>query len=83
MGKVVEAKKHPDADKLLCLKIDLGEGSLRQVVAGIASYYKPDDVIGKNVVVVANLRPRKLRGEISEGMVLAVHEKKGAKGFIL
>ncbi|WP_461834005.1 methionine--tRNA ligase [Desulfothermus sp.] len=77
VGKVLDAAKHPNADKLLCLKVDLGEQKPRSVVAGIAKYYKPDELIGKNVVMVANLKPRKLRGEISEGMVLAVHKKDG------
>ncbi len=79
VGEVVEAKKHPNADKLLCLKVDLGEDSPREIVAGLAQYYSPEEMISKKVVVVANLRPRKLRGVLSQGMVLAVHSSKGLK----
>ena len=56
--------------KLLKLKVDLG-GEERQVVSGISKFYKPEDLIGKNVVLVANLKPVKLRGELSQGMILA------------
>ena len=79
VGKIIDAKKHPNADKLLCLKVDLGEDRPRSIVAGIANYYTPDQVKGKNVVVVSNLKPRKLRGEVSEGMVLAIHMDGGVK----
>ena len=56
--------------KITKIKIDLG-GEERQVVSGISKYYKPEDLIGKNVVLVANLKPVKLRGELSQGMILA------------
>ncbi len=71
VGKVVAAKKHPNADKLLVLQVDAGEGRNRQICAGIASKFTPEQMVGRNVVVVANLKPRKLRGEWSEGMLLA------------
>ncbi len=77
VGRVVEAEKHPNADRLLCLKVDIGEGSVRQIVAGLASHYSPSQLLDKKVVVVANLRPRKLRGVLSEGMILAVHSPGG------
>ena len=64
------AGKVEGADRLLCLKVDLGSGQ-RQIVAGIAKYYKPEELVGKLVVVVANLKPAKLRGIVSEGMLLA------------
>jgi methionyl-tRNA synthetase len=70
VGKVVEAFDHPKADKLLVLKVDLG-AEQRQIVAGIRGYHKPEDLVGKNVVVVANLQPRMMRGFESQGMILA------------
>ncbi|MDY0139391.1 MAG: methionine--tRNA ligase [Candidatus Izemoplasmatales bacterium] len=70
VGKVLEGKSHPDADKLLVFKIDTGD-KVRTIVSGIAKYYKPDDLVNKNVLVVCNLKPVKLRGILSEGMILA------------
>ncbi len=72
VGTVKEVEKHPDADRLLLVRVDTGEDELRQVVAGIADFFSPDDLIGKQVVVVANLKPRKLRKQLSQGMILAV-----------
>ena len=77
VGKVVACEKVPKADKLLCSKIDVGEGSPRTVVSGIAAYYSPEQMIGKRVVVVTNLKPVKLRGILSEGMILCAE---GADG---
>ena len=68
--KVIDCEPVKGAKKLLKLKVDLG-GEERQVVSGISKYYKPEDLIGKNVVLVANLKPVKLRGELSQGMILA------------
>ncbi|MBY6798251.1 methionine--tRNA ligase subunit beta, partial [Clostridium botulinum] len=67
--KVLACEPIKGAKKLLKLKVDLG-GEERQVVSGIAKYYKPEELIGKNVVLVANLKPVKLRGELSQGMIL-------------
>lgn len=75
VAKVIEAKKHPNADKLLVLKLEVGD-EIRQVVSGIAKYYNPEDLIGKNVILVANLKPIKLRGVESHGMVLAASKGK-------
>src|SRR5258705_6637969 len=61
VGQVVSAERVPKADKLLLLKIDIGEESPRQVLAGIAEYYEPEKLLWRKVVVVANLKPRKLR----------------------
>jgi methionyl-tRNA synthetase len=69
-AKVLEAEKVAGADKLLRLQILVGE-ERRQVVAGIALHYKPEDVVGKTVVVVVNLKPAKIRGVESNGMLLA------------
>ncbi len=74
-GKVVAAEAHPNADRLLVLKVDIGEPEPRNIVAGIASKYAPDDLVGKQVVIVANLKPAKLRGVVSEGMLLAAGGK--------
>src|SRR5688500_12473932 len=71
VGQVLSAERVPKADKLLLLKIDLGEAQPRQVLAGIAQYYEPEKLIGRKVVIVANLKPRKLRGFESQGMVVA------------
>ncbi|HET7112063.1 MAG TPA: methionine--tRNA ligase, partial [Pyrinomonadaceae bacterium] len=71
VGQVMSAERVPKADKLLLLKIDLNEEQPRQVLAGIAQYYEPEKLIGRKVVVVANLKPRKLRGYESQGMVVA------------
>lgn len=71
VGEVLTAGRIPKADKLLLLSIDVGETEPRQVLAGIAQYYEPEALIGKKVVVVANLKPRKLRGYESQGMVVA------------
>ena len=74
VGTVEECKKHPDADKLLVSKINLGK-EIRQIVSGIADYYSPEEFVGKKVIVVANLKPAKLRGVESQGMVLAGETK--------
>ncbi|MYL35937.1 methionine--tRNA ligase [Pontibacillus yanchengensis] len=76
VAEVVEADKHPKADKLLRLQLDLGSEK-RQVVSGIAKYYTPEDLVGKKVVCVTNLKPVKLRGELSQGMVLAGEDEEG------
>jgi methionyl-tRNA synthetase len=68
---VLEAEKVPKADKLLRLIVDLGEAQPRQILAGIAQHYAPEDVVGRKIIVVANLAPRKLRGLESNGMLLA------------
>jgi methionyl-tRNA synthetase len=68
---VLEAERVPKADKLLRLVVDIGEPQPRQIVAGIAQYYTPESVIGRKIIVVSNLAPRKLRGLESNGMLLA------------
>ena len=76
VGLIKACKKHPDADKLLISEIDCGEEKPRQIVSGIASYYTPEEMVGKKVIVVTNLKPVKLRGVLSEGMLLAGSNKK-------
>lgn len=71
VAKIIEAEAVEGADKLLRLKVELGDGETRQIFAGIKSAYQPENLVGKHVVVVANLAPRKMRFGLSEGMVLA------------
>lgn len=72
LGKVVEASDHPDADRLLVMQVDIGEEKPRQIVAGIRKDYEPEELVGRTLVIVANLKPAKLRGQESHGMMLAV-----------
>lgn len=71
VGEIKVAERIPKADKLLRFEIDLGEDQPRQILAGLAEYYDPDKLIGRKVVVVANLKPRKMRGLESQGMICA------------
>lgn len=71
VGEIKTAERVPKADKLLRFTIDVGEAEPRQILAGIAQYYEPEKLIGRKVIIVANLAPRKLRGFESQGMVLA------------
>ncbi len=70
IGEIVGAEDHPNADKLYVLKVRLGEEE-RQLVAGIKSYYSPDALLGKKIVVITNLKPAVIRGVESQGMLLA------------
>ena len=70
VATVLECKPHPNADKLLVLQIDLGTEK-RQICAGLRQHYQPEQLVGKQIVVVANLAPRTMRGEVSNGMLLA------------
>ena len=71
VGKVLSCERHPAADKLFVLKVDLGQGDVRQIVSGLAQSYTPGQVMGKNVVVITNLKPAVIRGIESKGMLLA------------
>ena len=77
-AKVVACEPVKKSDKLLCLQVEVG-AEKRQVVSGIAQYYKPEELIGKTVVLVANLKPAKLRGVESQGMILAADAPEGVK----
>ena len=77
VGTVLKADPVPKTDKLLLMTIDLGEDEPRQVVGGLAEFWTPENLVGRQVVVVANLKPRKLRGVTSQGMVLAVRTEEG------
>jgi len=74
VAKVLEVRDHPGADKLLLLKIDTGEKQ-KQIVAGIRNFYKKEELLGKQIVVIDNLEPVTLRGECSEGMLLAAQSE--------
>ena len=76
VARVIEAVKVPKSDKLLKLQVEIGN-ERRQVLAGIAKQYKPEDLIGKLIVVVANLQPAKLMGQESQGMILAASDESG------
>lgn len=82
VAKILEAEEIKEADKLLRLKVDLGNGDTRQIIAGIRASYKASDLVGRLTVVCANLKPRKMKFGMSEGMVLAAGGDDGAP-FIL
>ncbi|MHC4416298.1 MAG: hypothetical protein ACYS0G_13540 [Planctomycetota bacterium] len=71
VATVTAAEPHPNADRLVLMRLDDGTTAGRQVCAGIKPWYEPQTLVGKQVVIVANLEPRKIRGQVSEGMVLA------------
>jgi len=73
VGKVSGAQAHPNADRLLVLQVDMGDHQ-RQLVAGLKQWYEPEDLVGKTVVVLINLKPRTMRGVESQGMLLAATE---------
>ncbi len=70
VARVVDARPHPNADKLILLRVDVGD-EVKQIVAGLRQWYEPEQLVGKMIVVVNNLQPAKLRGELSDGMLLA------------
>ncbi len=71
VATIVEAQAHPNADRLLKLQLDLGPLGPRQICAGVRAFYDPEELVGRQIIVVANLAPRKIRGEESNGMLLA------------
>ena len=81
VGKVIESKRVEGADKLLVSQIQIGD-EVRQIVSGIAKHYSPEEMVGKSVVVVTNLKPVKLRGVLSQGMILAASDDKGTLSLI-
>ncbi len=74
VAKITHAEPHPNADRLIKLQLDDGSGTPRQICAGVKDYYNPDDLVGKHIVIVANLAPRTIRGEESNGMLLAASD---------
>ncbi|MEO1585562.1 MAG: methionine--tRNA ligase subunit beta [Planctomycetota bacterium] len=80
VATITEAEPHPDADRLLRLQLDDGSGTPRQICAGVKAFYEPGDLVGKQIVIVANLAARKIRGEESRGMLLAASNAPKADG---
>jgi len=81
VGKVLSVEDHPNADKLMIIRVDLGEETPRTLVAGLKQYYGNEELVGKLIVVIANLEPARLRGVESQGMLLAAQE--GEKVVVL
>jgi methionyl-tRNA synthetase len=82
VARVLEARDHPNADRLLIMRIDLGAEE-RQIVAGIVGHYHLEELEGLPIVVVANLQHAKLRGEVSQAMLLAAEDEEGRLGLLL
>ena len=82
VATILECKPHANADKLLVLKIDLGTEQ-RQICAGLRGHYEPESLVGKQIVIVANLEPRTMRGEISQGMLLAASDAASGKVIVV
>jgi methionine--tRNA ligase beta chain len=82
VATITAAAPHPNADRLVVLTIDLG-GEQRQLVAGIRLHYAPEDLVGKQIVVVANLQPATLRGVESQGMLLAASDGDGRLALVI
>ncbi len=82
VGKVIEAHDHPNADKLIVLKVDLGDHQ-RQLCAGLRGHYTAEQLIGRNLIIVANLAPRMMRGLESQGMLLAASTEDQSQVIIL
>ncbi len=82
IARIIEVIEHPNADKLFLLKIELGSEQ-RQLCAGLRGHYTAEQLVGKNIVVVANLAPRKVRGELSQGMLLAASNEDQSKVILL
>jgi methionyl-tRNA synthetase len=76
VARVVSAREHPNANKLLLLQIQVGEHE-KQIVAGIRGHYTPEELVGRQIVVVDNLEPAVIRGEPSNGMLLAASDEQG------
>ncbi|MCH2637768.1 MAG: hypothetical protein MKZ56_05320 [Candidatus Thalassarchaeum sp.] len=81
-GTITSVEDHPNADKLYVIHIDVGSDNGRNVCAGLKPYYTIEEMTGKQVVFVANLEPRKLRGVLSEGMICAADDGDGAVKLI-
>src|SRR3989344_8377069 len=80
VGTIISAEKMEGANKLLILKVDVGEENPRQIIAGIAESFNPEELVNKQIPIIANLEPRMLRGHESHGMILAMGSE---EGFVL
>lgn len=77
VGEIKSCEKHPESDKLLVEQIDIGEEAPRQICSGIGKFFDPEQVVGKRVVIVSNLKARKMAGTASEGMLLCASKRDG------
>lgn len=77
IGTILEAEEVEGSEKLIKLMVDIGEAKPRQILAGVKEWYKPEDLVGKQVVIVANLKPKVMMGLESEGMMLAADSDYG------
>jgi len=82
VARVLEAFDHPNADKLIVLKVDLGSEQ-RQICAGLKGHYTPEQLVGRNLIIVANLAPRMMRGLESQGMLLAASSSDRSRVVVL
>ncbi len=80
VGKILSVEKHPDAEKLYLEVIEFSDGR-RQVISGLVDYYKPEELLGKQVIVIKNLKPAKIRGAISQGMLLVAEDASGIEAL--
>ena len=76
VGEIIACEAVPKSKKLLCSKVQIGS-QVRQIVSGIKAHYSPEEMVGKKVMVVTNLKPAKLAGQISEGMILCAEDAEG------
>ena len=83
VGKILSIEKIPNRDKLYKLQVDIGEEKPRQIITGLVPYYSTDELLGKQIIVLANLEPAKFAGGISEGMLLAAESENHSKCVIL
>ena len=82
VGKILEINDHPNADKLYILKVDLSEETPRQIIAGLRPHYTKEQLQNKKAIFITNLEPATIRGEISNGMILAADNSKGKVIFL-
>lgn len=83
VATVLECIPHPNADKLLVVQIELAGGERRQICAGLRAHYQPEQLVGKQIIVVANLAPRTMRGQVSNGMLLAASDPATGKVIVV
>ncbi len=83
VATVLECRPHENADKLLVLQIELANGERRQICAGLRQHYPAEQLVGKQIVVVANLAPRQMRGEASQGMLLAATDAATSRVIVI
>lgn len=80
VAKIIDIQRHPEAEKLYIEKLDDGSGTERTIISGLVPFYKPEELLGKHIILAANLKPAKLRGVLSQGMLLAANDKAGPDG---